>query len=58
MQKFFKKSEIGFAIFWIVLYIVLSSVAEEVSNIIGVAKSITCAVHILMSLVLLFTVMV
>ena len=53
MQKFFEKSEIGFAIFWIVLYIVLSSVAEEVSNIIGVAKSITCAVHILMSLVLL-----
>lgn len=54
MQKFFEKSEIGFAIFWITLYIVLTSVAEEISAVVGVQKSITVAVHILICGVLLF----
>ena len=52
MNKLYKKSEITFAVLWIVAYVVLSSVADQASESIGVIKSITAAVHVVMSLTL------
>jgi membrane protease YdiL (CAAX protease family) len=54
MTKLYKKSEIGFAILWIVAYVVLSSLADRLSESIGLAKSVTAALHIAMSLLLYF----
>ena len=54
MTKLYKKSEITFAIIWIVAYVVLSSLSDELSLSVGVTKSVTAALHIVMSLVLFF----
>ena len=54
MTKLYKKSEITFAIAWIVAYVVLSSLADQVSETVGVTKSVTAALHIAMSLILFF----
>ncbi len=54
MTKLYKKSEITFAIIWIVAYVVLSSLADELSLSVGITKSVTAALHIVMSLVLFF----
>ena len=52
MTKLYKKSEIAFAVLWIVAYVVLSSLADHLSAGTGTAKSVTAALHIAMSLVL------
>ena len=52
MTKIYRKSEILFAVLWIVAYVVLSSLADQLSESVGIVKSITAALHILMSLVL------
>lgn len=54
MTKLYQKSEITFAILWIVAYVVLTSLADQFSGTIGVVKSATAALHIIMSLVLFF----
>ena len=54
MTKLYKKSEITFAILWIAAYVVLSSLADQLSESLGVVKSVTAALHIVMSLVLFF----
>ena len=54
MTKLYKKSEITFAILWIAAYVVLSSLADQLSESIGVIKSVTALLHILMSLILFF----
>ena len=54
MTKLYRKSEITFAILWIVAYVVLSSLADQLSAGVGVTKSVTAALHIVMSLVLFF----
>ncbi len=54
MTKLYKKSEITFAILWIVAYVVLSSLADQLSETMGVVKSVTAALHIVMSLILFF----
>lgn len=54
MTKLYKKNELGFVILWIVLYVVLTSIADNLSSGIGVTKSITAAVHVLMCAVLFF----
>lgn len=54
MTKLYKKSEISFAILWIVVYVVLSSLADQLSETIGVLKSVTVVLHIAMSLILFF----
>ena len=48
------KSEITFAILWIVAYVVLSSYADQLSESIGIIKSATAVLQIVMSLVLFF----
>lgn len=52
MTRLYEKNETGFAILWIVLYVVLSSVADNLSVSIGLAKSLTAALHIVMSVLL------
>ena len=51
MMKLYKKSEITFAILWIVAYVVLSSLADQLSIQIGVIKSVTALLHIVMTLI-------
>ena len=52
MTKIYKKSELTFAILWIVAYVVLSSTADQLSEGIGIPKSATAALHIIMTLIL------
>lgn len=54
MTKLYKKSEIAFAILWIVAYVVLSSLADRLSEAAGVTKSVTAVLHVAMSLILFF----
>ena len=53
MKKLYEKSEIGFAVAWIVAYVVLTSVADNLSAGIGVAKCVTLPVHLLLCAALL-----
>ena len=41
MQKLYQKSEIWFAIGWIIIYVIGTSVADSVSDTVGTEKSIT-----------------
>lgn len=52
MLKLFNKSEMSFAILWIVIYVVINSLADNVSATLGVYKSATMLVNIVMSVVL------
>ncbi len=54
MTKLYQKSEIAFAILWIVAYVVLTSLADQLSESVGVVKSVTAALHVVMTLVLFF----
>lgn len=54
MTKLYKKSEISFAILWIVAYVILSSLADQLSESYGIIKSVTAVLHIAMSLILFF----
>ncbi len=54
MMKLYQKSEISFAVLWIVVYVVLSNIADQLSEAVGVMKSVTAALHVLMSLILFF----
>ena len=54
MNKLFKKSEMSFAVMWIVAYVVLSSLADMFSENIGICKSATAVLHVVMSLILFF----
>ena len=54
MTKLYRRSEITFAILWIVAYVVLSSLADQLSESVGIVKSATAALHIVMSLILFF----
>ena len=52
MTKIYRKSEITFSILWIVAYVVLSSLADQFSESVGVVKSVTAVLHVVMSLIL------
>ncbi len=54
MTQLYKKSEITFAILWIAAYVVLSSLADQLSESVGIEKSVTAALHVAMSLILFF----
>ncbi len=54
MTKLYKKSEITFSILWIVVYVVLTSLADQLSQSVGVIKSVTAVLHVAMSLILFF----
>lgn len=52
MSRLYKKSELLFSLIWIVLYVVLFSVADNVSLDLGTAKIITAPLCIIMTVVL------
>ena len=54
MTKLYQKSEITFAVLWIAAYVVLTSLADQLSASVGVMKSVTAALHVVMTLVLFF----
>lgn len=54
MTMLYRKNEITFAILWIAAYVVLSSLADQLSEAIGITKSVTVVLHIAMSLILFF----
>ncbi|MBO5702101.1 MAG: CPBP family intramembrane metalloprotease [Clostridia bacterium] len=53
LKKLYDKSKIWFAVAWIVLYCVLLSLGDSISSMIGVEKSATLPVGILLSAILL-----
>lgn len=53
LKKVYDKSKIGFAVGWIVAYCVLMSLGDSLSGMLGVQKSVTLAVAMLLSAVLL-----
>lgn len=52
MKKLYEKSEIWFAVVWIIAYVVLLSAADDFSGSLGVQKIITAPLCVLLSLVL------
>lgn len=53
LKKLYDKSKIWFAISWIIAYCVLLSVGDELSGLIGIEKSVTLVIGILLSATLL-----
>jgi len=53
LNKLYDKSKIWFAVVWIIAYCVLMSVGDELSAMAGLEKSVTLAVGLLLSAVLL-----
>ena len=53
LKKLYDKSKIGFAVVWIVAYCVLMSVGDLLSTRIGIDKSVTLAIGIVLSATLL-----
>ena len=54
LKKLYSKSEIGFALSWIIAYIVLASTGDNISENIGIAKIVTLPILIALSVLLLF----
>lgn len=54
MKKLYEKNELAFAIGWIVAYVVLFSMADNLSESLGIAKIITAPVGVILALFLLF----
>ena len=54
LKKLYDKSRLGFALFWIGAYCVLMSAADGASAAVGVEKSVTLPVGLLLCLVLFF----
>lgn len=52
MMKLREKSEIWFAVIWIIAYVVLLSVSDAVSEQIGLVKSVTLAACVLLSIII------
>ena len=54
LRKLYEKSQIWFAVLWIVLYCALMSVGDALSETLGVEKSVTLAVGLVLSALLIF----
>ena len=52
LKKLYEKSELWFALVWIIAYCVLASVGDNLSSEIGVSKGITLPVLIILSVIL------
>ena len=53
MKKLYEKSEIWFAVVWIIAYCVLMSVGDALSEVVGIQKSVTLLIGVLLSALLL-----
>lgn len=54
MRKLYEKSDLAFAIVWIVIYCVLMSVGDGLSDTIGISKAVTLPIAIILSAILFF----
>ena len=54
MKKLYKKSELWFALAWIIAYVVLASTGDNISADLGIDKIVTLPILIAMSLCLYF----
>ena len=54
MRKLYEKSSLTFAIVWIILYCVLMSVGDGLSDTIGISKAVTLPIAIILSAILFF----
>ena len=54
LKKLYKKSEIWFAVAWIIVYVILASTGDNVSADLGIAKIVTLPILIAMSAILYF----
>ena len=54
LKKLYKKSEILFALAWIIAYIVLASTGDNISADLGIAKIVTLPILIVLSAILYF----
>ncbi len=52
MTKLYNKNKLTFSLIWIVIYVVLASVADSLSDTIGISKIITAPLLIIMSVVI------
>ena len=52
MKKLYQKDEVWFAVLWIGLYVVGFSLGDGLSEKLGMPKSLTCAVGLVLSAVL------
>ena len=53
MKRIYEKNELLFAILWIVIYVLSMSIADGLSQNVGVEKSITVVVSLILSSFLL-----
>ncbi len=53
MKKLYEKNELTFALVWIAIYVAGTSLAEALSETVGIQKLVSAAFHITMSVVLL-----
>lgn len=54
MKKIYDKNELHFALIWIGLYVVLMSVGDSISGIIGAAKIVTAPICLVLALIIYF----
>ena len=54
MKKLYEKSEIWFAVVWIIAYVVLASAGDNISTNIGISKIVTLPVLMVLSVALFF----
>lgn len=54
MKKLYDKNELRFSLILIVLYIVLFSLADGVSSVIGISKIVTVPVSVLMTVIIYY----
>lgn len=52
MKKLYEKSEIWFAVIWIIAYVILFSAADSLSESLGVLKSVNAPLGVLLSVIL------
>jgi len=52
IKKLYEKSEIWFAVAWIIAYVVLASVGDNLSTYVGVLKIVTLPILIVLSVIL------
>lgn len=54
LKKLYEKSELWFSIVWIIVYVVLASIGDNLSMMIGIEKVVTLPILIILSFILFF----
>ena len=54
IKKWYDKSEIWFAVVWIIIYVVFASVGDNLSVNVGVKKIVTLPILVVLSMIMYF----